>query len=180
VLNDPRYTPVAASLPELLPPLTRAEAAKAAKRLIRKFGKYERVNGGEEGNPFTVSKRAVRVPSWSPRKCWVSPVPTKGHGRGWGRLIHDVSHHIFEIIHPDCRPHDDLHSAYETDIARYVAGTDWLAGGLLPKIKAPPSKEEKRLEKRAGLEQRLARWESKRRRADTAIRKLNRQLRSIK
>lgn len=120
-MSDADYQPVRDALPETLPPITKPEAVRAIKRIYRKFGK---------------DRNNRRIPPWVRRneiwvrRCWLSKTPTKGHWKGWGRLIHDVSHDIFGRIYPHKRPHDPLHAWYEAEIARYVASTNWLQGGL--------------------------------------------------
>jgi hypothetical protein len=163
--GDPRYTPVVQALPATLPPLTRAEAQRAARRLYRQFLTAE--DCGEGG-------RVVKFMG-SARRCWVSPRPTSGHRKGWGRLVHDVSHGIFRWRYPKLRPHHGLHAKLEAEIAAYVAGSGWLDGALKPKAKAKFSIDERRAMKLARIEQRLERWQAKERRAQTAIKKLKRQ-----
>jgi hypothetical protein len=154
-----RYEPVRAALPEVLPAITRQEAEKAQRRLYRRFGKLE---DGRKVRPYQV------------RRCWISPRPIYGNDKGWGRLIHDVSHHIFERVYPSRRPHDPLHAHYEAEIARYVATAGWLDGTLKPRPKAKPTLIQKRLAELVKVEAALKRWTTKANRAATAIKKLRR------
>jgi hypothetical protein len=163
-MADSDYQPVRDALPPTLPPITREEARRAVARLYRKFGKLD---SGRVLKPHPV------------RRCWISTEPTSGHWKGWGRLIHDVSHHIFGRVYPNKRPHDKLHSHYESEIARYVASTDWLQGGLKPKQKRKPTLDERRAEKARRYEDALKRWRAKAKRADTAIRKYERSLKRL-
>ncbi len=163
-MSDEDYKSVRETLPDILPPITRAEAEKAVKRIYRKFGKLD--NG-----------RKMTRYNWSRdiRRCWLSPKPTSGHWKGWGRLIHDVSHNIFSRTYPDKTPHNPLHVSYETKIAEYVAASGWLDGGLLPKEK--PKGDIKAIRYDRMLKRRKV-WQSKLGRARTALAKTEREIRT--
>lgn len=164
--NDPRYTPVAQTLPPVLPPITRVEAERAARLLIRHFG------GTRHGSALqTAPVRFRRV-----RRCWISSKPTKEHHKGWGRLVHDVSHSIFRARHPGFRPHDTGHALLEQELAAFVVGNGWLNGTLK---KEPPTKADVRATKLARTQARLAAWSAKLRRAQNAVRKLERRQRAL-
>lgn len=164
-MSDDRYTRVAAVLPAELPAISRTEAERAARKLHRHFG------SPELGGPLAVRSRF----SGKARRCWISPQATAGHFKGWGRLIHDVSHTIFRRRHPGWRPHDGGHAALEAEIAAYVSGSGWLTG-TLKAIQSPlQTTAEKRADKLARIETRLKSWTTKAKRADTAIKKLKRQ-----
>jgi hypothetical protein len=169
--DDPRYK-VANDLHALgYPAVTRVEAGKAAKILIRVFGKREDASASRETN-----MNDVHFVGWldardhGARKCWASSKPTRGNNTGWGRLIHDIGHMVYRYRHPGNRPHGAGEEAIETHVAYYVRfQTDWLTGGLAEKPRQKPHKIPM-------LEERLANWEAKQRRAETAIKKLNKQL----
>lgn len=155
-MSDADYQQVRDEWPDRFPPITRVEAERAARKLVAHFA------------PKGWKRRQVET-----RRVWISPKPTRGHWKGWGRLIHDVSHTVFRWTYPSRRPHDPLHVHYETEIAKYVAQSDWLEGGLKPPEKKKPTLDEKRAK---DLERTIAgikRWTAKARRADTALRKLN-------
>jgi hypothetical protein len=63
----------------------------------------------------------------------------------------------------------------------HVVSNGWLEGKLKRerKVKPPPTAEERTAAKLANLTDRIKRWEIKRRRAETALTKLNRQRRRI-
>ena len=63
---------------------------------------------------------------------------------------------------------------------REVIKRGWLDGRLRKPEKAAPTREEKREKRLAGLNARLDRWEKKQRRAETAIKKLKRQIRDAR
>ena len=123
--NDQRYVPVEQALPAELPAITREEADKACARIFRHFG------AKALGGPNMLYDARWRRPT---RRCWISPRPTKGHDKGWGRLIHDASHIIFRRRHPSFRPHDGGHARLEREIAQYVVAQGWLTGSLKTKV----------------------------------------------
>ena len=153
-----RYEPVRATLPDTMPAITRVEAQKAANRIWRKFvPKAQQLN---------VERRV--------RRCWISRSSTRGHWKGWGRLVHDLSHQVFRRIYRGSRrPHDPLHAKYEADIAAYVVEMGWLDGRLKQKVrvKARPAPSDKLVRTEAAIR----RWESKAKRAAAALSKLRRQ-----
>lgn len=169
--NDPRYEGVATRLPPTLPPLTRVDAGDYARRLLRRFGRVEDGAVGHMTHPVTWNRTLGRT-------CWASSKPTTGHYKGWGRLIHDISHLVFRARHPSFRPHDGGHARLEREVAAWVAGTDWLT----PKP-GDPKKRAKRYwdteAKLADLDLRMKRWTTKARRAATALAKLRRRKASL-
>jgi hypothetical protein len=161
--NDPRYVPVENALPPVLPPCSRVEAAKATRRIVRHFG------GTQHGGPDMLQPvRWQRV-----RVCWLSSVETKGtnHHKGWGRLIHDLSHIIFDRRHPTFRSHHGTHALLEREIAEWVVAQGFLTGKLRPQDKSKRKAPNQELEMLAG---RLKKWQSKFTRAQNAIKKLHR------
>lgn len=162
--DDVRYLPVSMALPEILPSITRYEAERAAKRIFKHFGSVA------QGGPLQTRPAKMR---YGVRVCWLSPKPTSGHHKGWGRLIHDVSHDIFRARHPNFRPHDGGHATLEAEIAQFVASSGWLDGTLKPAL---PNPDLVWLKKKEAIEASIKRWTTKRKRAETALAKLNRQL----
>jgi len=140
--------------PEEIPPLTREEAERALRRLWKKFG---------NGEP--ISRRILRV--WVPRK-----PPFNTIYRGWRRLVHDVSHRIFFRLHPGRRPHDPRHEWLEGEMVEFVLKSGWLDGKLKPKPKTEKPIRERRFQ---SVLERIEVWERKRKRAETALKKLRRQ-----
>lgn len=162
--NDPRYAKVDdvwnAARP--VPPCTHEEAERAARRIYRAFG--HKKHGGPNA-------RTARF-NGEVRKCWITPKTDAGLAKGWERLVHDIGHRIFAARHPTFRPHAGGHDALERDIAAYVVAQGFLAGKLRrdkPKGRAAPDA------KLDAIRARIARWESKARRAETALKKLRRQ-----
>ena len=167
-INTERYQSIDDTLPDTLPAITREEADRANRLLCKHFGR-------KSLGPVTM---LADVYPGRTRVCWLSPKPTHGsnHFKGWGRLIHDISHRIFRRRHPHFRPHDGGHATLEREIAQYVVTRGWLEGKL--KSRAAPLKKLSADERRALLLQRtqanLARWQAKSRRAENAIKKLKR------
>lgn len=166
--NDPRYAPVAAQLPDTLPPLTRVAAGDYARRLLRRFGRVEDGAVGHMLHPVTWPRTLGRT-------CWASVKPTQrsDHFKGWGRLIHDISHLVFRARHPSFRPHDGGHARLEREVAAYVAGAGWLTP------KAPVVRHATAEDKLAILDASVKRWTTKARRAATALAKLRRRKASL-
>jgi len=183
------YEPVGAALPQVLPPITREEAGRAARRLYQHFGKSgdraaaECFCDGRPGCARCNGSGFVKFPTMQfrgeIRRCWTSRKPTSGHFKGWGRLIHDISHSVNRRRHPKFRPHDATHALLEAEMARYVAACGWLDGKLKPPVRGPVLPAEKRASKREALVTRLNRWRSKESRAKNAIRKIERQLKAL-
>lgn len=160
-MHKDRYDIVPAVLPEQLPAMTRVEAQRIATKITRKFWPRTRAD--------------YKFPASAVRRVWLSSVPTSAtnHDKGLGRLIHDLSHQVFRAVYPRKLPHDPLHVRYETDIAEFVAGSAWLSRVMAPKKSRPkPGLAEKRALALARVEQAIGRWESKQRRAKTALTKL--------
>jgi hypothetical protein len=143
------------------PAITRVEAERAARRLFRKFGR-------KTGYPRQRRDAKLRTV----RRCWISSKPSTGIARGWARLVHDVSHEIFRLRYPDLLPHNPLHSKLEHEIASFVAGSGWMAGALKPATKEPAELHAAKL---SNVDAAIKRWDSKLRRARTALKKLARQ-----
>lgn len=167
--GDPRYIGVALMLPDVLPAITRKVAVRVYSRLVRAFG-------GTEHIPVGVLEARGMGPIRSDfgrrglgRTCWASSAPTRSHFKGWGRLIHDASHYVFEKRHPSARPHDGGHAQLETQMAAYV-----VAHQLIERYAPKPSKRVKvdNSVKLAKTDAAIKRWQTKDKRAATALRKL--------
>lgn len=144
------YSAVNAAWPADLPPITRDEAHRAARKLARHFG----------GRPRR-----------EPRKCWVARTPPfNGIMRGWRRLVHDVSHSTFRVIWPHGTDHGGKHAELERQMVEYVLAKGWLAGTLRPTPK--PEGRPTPGDKLARVHAAIRRWETKRKRAETALKKL--------
>lgn len=152
------------------PPLTMAEALRAARRLTRHFGAIA------HGAPHQLVP--ARLPTRA-RRCWATSRTNVTLDKGWERLVHDVAHTVFRHRHPKLPPHHPSHARLEREMAAYVVARGWLDGKLAPAAKVAPSLDERRAAKRASVEARLARWQTRAKRAATAIRKLRATLKRI-
>lgn len=152
-----------------VPPVTRIEAERAARRLYSHFGAVRL------GGPHMT--RAARF-NGRVRRCWITSTTNAGLRKGWQRLVHDVSHRIFAQRHPSFRPHAGGHARLEYEIASHVIGEGWFTGTLRPRAARKLTVSERRAQAIARTESAIARWDSKLRRAQTALRKLRRRLRA--
>lgn len=175
--DDPRYTEPNR---RVYPAVTRAAILPYYKRLIRAFGRLRDMPVGvQEARELRVGSRPgmgdyTRDKRLTARTCWASTKPTTGHHKGWGRMIHDASHEIFEVRHPNARAHDGGHATLEREMAEHVERMGW-AIQLTPTPKPRRSYEE-RIEHTRNL---IDRWERKAKRAENAMKKLRRRVRAL-
>lgn len=162
--NDPRYLPIESILPNPMPACSKHEARRAYQKLIDHFGG---IVGGHQ------TDRACW--RWGVRRCWIALKPTTGHHKGWGRLIHDMSHTVFSARHPNFRTHDGGHAQLEAEMATYAVEKGWLTGGLRAPVAAKPTAGDKL----AALEAAEKRWTTKLRRATTALKRVKRRRAAI-
>lgn len=176
--DDKRYVPVATTLPHILPAITRQEATRAAVKLYRHFGGIEHgsadmVRRARWAFPYRCDRGAL--PSWTSK----TPTASTNHDKGWGALIHEISHDIHGQRCPRLRPHDGAHAKLEAEVAAYVVAKGWLAGTLKPTPKAKPTPHAKRVARLANIDKRIKKWTTRQKRATTALRKLSRQRRAL-
>ena len=174
--------------PDELPILEKVEAERAYKRLIAKFG-TKKVWSDFYGKWIT-KKKSVRLTrkrgtkSWKVevRKCWLSlNGDTNSLSKGWRRLVHDVSHDVYEFRFPNSsRDHNIAQAKIEHEMAQYVIAQGWLEGKLKPKIKTPLTKDEKKSKKLLNYERLLKKWMSKMSLANTKIKIYKRRIKNLK
>src|SRR5262245_26109782 len=154
-----RYTNVNAEWPDALPKLSGIEAMRAAKRLYRMtMGKaWPGTWKPGRGNHRTYPRGSVFL---------VNP------GQGWHDMVHDLSHYCHRRLYPGHRPHAPSHAEVERDMIRRVVGAGWLTGSLRPPVKPKAPAPDLRY---ARVLARITAWESKAKRAETALKKLRRQ-----
>jgi hypothetical protein len=174
-----KYASVNGAWPENLPPLGDQEAIKLVRRLYRKF----------MGRKCTVP---IRITTGN-RLTWhrgdrfdVNPNRTKNGNidQGWPDIVHLLSHYVHGRKFPHHKPHDGrgTHAFIERSMIEHVVNSGWLEGKLKrePRPKKPPLTAEELTDARIeNLADCIKRWESKRRRAETALVKLNRQRRRL-
>lgn len=149
---------------------TPQEAMAGAKRLYRiAFGKpFKGTMKLTSGNRFTYIRNGVFYVN--PDYGAMEGFPESGGG--WHEIVHGISHYACSRLHPNAKGHGHQHAFIERELIKAVVSKGWLEGKLRrePKIKAPADPAKRIVES-------LARWQSKRKRAETAIRKLERKLR---
>jgi hypothetical protein len=157
-----RYQSVNGAWPQAeLPKMTGHEAIRAGKRLYRLAmgsawkGKWKAGRGNHRtyprGNTFLVNP-----------------------GQGWHDMVHDLSHYCHRRLHPDHKPHDGrgTHAFIEKTMIEHVVNSGWLGGTLKRPGKSKPDLKAVRYRR---IVSRIGRWDAKRKRAETALRKLRRQ-----
>lgn len=175
----------ATAWPAKIPELTAPEAVRAAKRLWRFSmgttfdGKVEVTSGNRRTySRFVTGSSESRRYDGNVRVLFVNPE------QGWRDFIHDLSHHFHHMANPLERPHSAFHAKFEARLVREVIRRGWLDGKLKDAPKAPVSKEDARKAKRAVMlaraEARMVAWERKRKRAETAIKKLKLEIALLK
>lgn len=145
---------------DVLPAISRVEAGKAARKLMRHF--------------------AHRKSSWL-RWVWISRFETRGHHKGWGRLAHDVSHRVYQIEYRAAMlpgGHSRTHAAIELAVVQHIIQSGWLDGALKPAPPSPPKKPTT-TDRIAKTQTALARWERKAKTAATYLKKYRSRLRRL-
>jgi hypothetical protein len=148
------YKKVNAAWPTDVPALTSGEATRAARRLYsvfcgRRFTGLIKVTGG---NRYGGIRNGV-----------MSVNPDKG----WKNMVHILSHYF------NHEPHGEGHALFEKRMIEYVVNKGWLTGKLKTEDKP---KLDIRLVRAKRIEQRLIEWERRAKRANTALKKLRRQM----
>jgi hypothetical protein len=165
------YERVNGAWPETIPSITEEEAVRAVKKLYRHFMKK-----AFRGKVVVTSGRNhTYIPiyrgSMHHKTIRVNPARTWGY-TGWKEIVHGLSHSISHLLHPTADPHGMQHAWVEKTMIEHVVASGWLDG----KLKRPekPKPDTKAIRHQRILE-RIARWEAKQKRAETALRKLRRQ-----
>lgn len=136
---------------------TPTEAIRAARRLYRKWmgraytGKWKTTSGNRH--------------TWE--RYGVFSVNTDS----WDRVVHGLSHWVHRRLHPGEEPHHHTHAVIESEMREYMAAEGWLEGRLRPAEKPPVDPAAVRYARACAA---IERWERKRKRAETALRKLRR------
>jgi len=92
-------------------------------------------------------------------------------------MVHDLSHACFEIMLPEAKPHATGHAYIERQMIEYVVASGWLDGRLQAKARPAKPKPDVRTVRYERVLAGIRRWRSKAKRADTALKKLERQRR---
>lgn len=162
------YERVNAAWPDQVPPLTDAEAVRAARRLYRFAMKRPCPYPVEvtSGNRYTYARSGV---------LYVNP---QGRRRaGWRDFVHELSHYMHRRLYPGERPHSRTHARLEMKLAKEVIRRGWLGGALKPAPKpAPVPKPDDRIERRQAQ---VARLERKIKALTTRLQKARRSLAAL-
>lgn len=158
------YKRTEATWPEItLPALTDDEAIRATRKL------YRFVLGKACKRKFHVSSGKIYPTIYHkgsgpglPHGCArVNP------GMGWPTLVHALSHDLGG-------GHSKKHARLEARMIREVLKRGWLDGTLKTEPKPEPTAADRDAKRLAQVEAGIERWERKRKRAETALRKLRR------
>lgn len=169
--------------PDIVPKMTDWEAVRAASRLWRfALG---------ESCPFEIKASSGNRSTWlydvngvanygaqttrAPAHLRVNP------DQGWREFIHDLSH-LFADRANGREGHSKFHAKFEAKLIREVIRRGWLEGKLKTKEAAPkpaPTGDALRMQKVARADAAIKRWTTKAKRAETALRKLNRSRRAL-
>lgn len=154
-----KYETMNTAWPATLPPLTGQEAISAVKRL-RRFA----------GLPAFKGKWVITTGN---RNTWTHSGEYRVNAEaGWKDLVHLVSHHCNARLNPTHNFHAPSHLQLERAMISYVVDQGWLTGALRKPEKPKPDLREVR---RLRIIQRIATWQTKAKRAATALKKLRRQ-----
>jgi len=169
------YERVNAQWPAEVPALTAEEAVKAAKSLyLCAMGqRFEGEVKITSGNRYSWIRRNVM---------FVNPDRRETIGGGWAALIHDLSHYAHRHVNPGVKPHSREHARLELKMVKHVLASGWLEGKLKPlsKVEPPaPSKDDERVKRYERVLASIRRWETKAKRAETYLKKLNRSKRML-
>lgn len=160
--------------PTEMPALTDAEAIRAARRLWR-FSVGSTFDGVVK---VTSGNRYNRIGWEGNLRCiYVNPA------RGWKNFVHELSHSFDYVVNGEST-HGKHHARFEAKLVREVIKRGYLDGKLAtPEKPEPveiPVEDRKRAEQRKKLDAltaRAARWESKRKRAENALKKIRKSAR---
>lgn len=150
---------VDAKWPKALPKLTAIEAERAALRLYRLIFKKK--------CPYPIKVTSGRNYSYI-RNGVLRVNPDKG----WAELVHTLSHSFFLRKARGEKPHGYPHARLEKAMVEYVVAQGWLDGKLQPKSrtgKVVLTAQQVRYQRTLDS---IARWESKQKRAENALKKL--------
>lgn len=158
------YARVNAAWPEELPTLTEDEATRAAKKLWRwALGTDPIPIEITSGNRYTWTHQGkLRVNA----------------SAGWNRFIHDLSHLFWRKAngYDAVKPHEKGHARFELRMRKEVLKRGWLDGKLKREPKPEKVIDEKKLRYERTIAS-IAKWESKLKRAQNALKKLTKRQR---
>ena len=95
---------------------------------------------------------------------------------GWKEICHGISHAVARNIYPGANPHDPRHAFLERTLAEHVVRSGWLEGKLKRETK-PKAPADRKAVRQQRVDASIKRWQSKMKRAQNALKKLQRQQR---
>lgn len=152
--------------PTELPELTEYEAVRAARKLWR-WGM-----GDTWGGKIVITT--------GNRHTWrVGDALRVNAEGGWDRFVHDMSHLMWYYANSDVKSHEKDHAKLELRMRKLVLRRGWLNGALKQKPKTEKPPVDPKVQKLHSIEARIARWQSKHKRAAHALAKLEKQRRRL-
>jgi len=167
-----RYVAVNGAWPEAVPTPTPEEAIAGCRLLLREGFRFYGLTA------HVKRKRTFKITSGN-RHTWPRRGTWKVNPRNWHNIVHAVSHWCFSSRYPSrtgVRPHDPGHAAIEKHLIEYVINQGWLDGKLKRPKKEKP-KTDPKADRAARVVLSIKRWETKKKRAETALKKLRKQQR---
>ncbi len=163
-----KYQSVNGAWPETVPVPTAQEAVSGVKRLYRLVMKkpYRGEIKVVSGNRHTYIRYGVLQ---------VNPNGRWSHG--WKGVVHGLSHSCHRRLNPGHKPHDGrgTHAWIEKQMIEHVVNSGWLEGKLKRSKQTKPKPDIKLVRYQRTLAK-FKIWQTKEKRAKTAIKKLSRQL----
>lgn len=164
----------------LLPTLTAKMAVKAFRALYRhRFHKpwhlkVVPVRGRRRRTWTDANPKAPKIGSKEWRK-WGLTVMIVAPDAGWHNFIHDLSHWMHSKQYPDQNAHKaSSHAAVEMDLIEQVVKRGWLDEQPKETVKVPKPKPDLKAVRYQRVLASIKTWESKMKRAQTALKKLRR------
>jgi hypothetical protein len=149
---------------------TGQEALAAARRLY-KFGTklvgltpHKLSYKLTSGNRYTYPRRSTM------------PVNPDQRGGGWHELVHSLSHYITSRKYGDA--HGPRHAFIERSMIDHVVSNGWLDGKLKRERKVKPEADKRTVQVQR-VQESIAKWDSKLRRAANALKKLRQKERRL-
>lgn len=162
---------------------TAQEAVTACKRLYR-FAMGRPFQGRVQvtsGNRRTWIRRGVLIVNpdegSGPPRCFVDGVPVR-RGGGWHEIVHSMSHYCANRLYSrKVRGHSSQHAFLEKQMIDKVVSSGWLTGALKRPERPAKPRADVREVRAARVVARIKKWQARRKRAETELRKLRQKAR---
>lgn len=155
-----RYRLLNSQWPATIPPMTDRDVRFAARVLFRL------VIGRKFRGKLVVKHQG---------RSYMHPAKIVGNARrGWHDVVHDWSHQAHGYLYPNETGHGPHQAFIERKMVEEVVKRGWLTGRL-NKPKPEKSKPDVRGQRQAAVLKKLAKWQTRLKRAKTAIKKLEKQ-----